>query len=95
LGEPLRGLAPARVGLSAPSPSPSLLRSFGFGGSATIPLARAPLVRGGVPPLNMKYEIPKKSGASVCSTLFIYYFIICFYLKDGRRDKSRLYTLFL
>jgi hypothetical protein len=41
----------ARVGLSAPSPS--RLSSFAlsrFGGSATIPLARAPLVRGGVPP---------------------------------------------
>jgi hypothetical protein len=35
LGEPLRGLAPARVGLSAPSLAPFHFAS----GSATIPLA--------------------------------------------------------
>jgi hypothetical protein len=47
LGEPLRF---ARVGLSAPSPSPSRLRRFGFGGSATIPLATGLIgsLRGGL-----------------------------------------------
>jgi hypothetical protein len=41
LGEPLRGLAPARVGLSAPSPSRlSCFALSRYGGSATIPLAK-------------------------------------------------------
>jgi hypothetical protein len=54
LGEPLRGdFVPARVGLCAPSPSRSLLRSFALGGSAAIPLAAA------LRAANTKFEILK------------------------------------